>query len=364
LLPEISDRHISYTSVIFIPLMKKILVTGGCGYIGSHTIVSLIERGYEVISIDSLERGKAYVPDRVKLITGKSFHNHQINLCNLKSTRYVFETHNDIAGIIHFAAYKMVGESVEKPLRYYGNNLISLMNILICLREFNIPNFIFSSSSAVYGNVSELPVKEDTAVCEQESPYGRTKYFGEKMIADFQNTLAFRALILRYFNPGGCHESAWLGEPIEEHPENIIPAITKTAAGKQPEFNVHGADYPTRDGSCIRDYIHVMDVAEAHVMALEYLMKHSEKNSFSEIINLGIGNGVTVLEMIAAFEKATGIKLKYKIGPRRPGDAAAVYSDNSKVEKVLGWKPKRSLEDMMRSAWKWELENQKLEVKN
>jgi len=344
--------------------MKKILVTGGCGYIGSHTIVSLIEHGYEVISIDSLERGKSYVPDRVKLITGRSFHNHQVNLCNLKSTRYVFETHNDIAGIIHFAAYKMVGESVEKPLRYYGNNLISLMNILICLREFNVSNFIFSSSSAVYGNINELPVKEETPVYEQESPYGRTKYFGEKMIADFQNTTAFSTLILRYFNPAGCHESALLGEPIEENPANIIPAITKTAAGKQPEFIVNGADYPTRDGSCIRDYIHVMDVAEAHVMALEYLVNQSEKKSLLDIINLGIGNGVSVLEMVHAFEKATGVKLPYRIGQRRPGDASAVYSDISKAEKLLGWKPNRSLEEMMLSAWKWELANKKLEGAN
>lgn len=337
--------------------MKKILVTGGCGYIGSHTIVSLIERGYEVISIDSLERGKSYVPDRVKLITGKSFHNHQINICNLKSARYVFETHKDIEGIIHFAAYKMVGESVEKPLRYYGNNLISLMNILICLREFNIPNFIFSSSSAVYGNISELPVKEDTPVNEQESPYGRTKFFGEKIISDFQATIPFRALILRYFNPAGCHESAWLGEPIEDRPENIVPSITKTAAGKQAEFIVNGADYSTRDGSCIRDYIHVMDVAEAHVQALEYLMNNSEKKSLHDIINLGTGNGVSVLELIHAFEGATGVKLPYKIGPRRTGDAAAIYSDNGKAEKVLGWKPKRSIEEMMRSAWKWEQAN-------
>jgi UDP-glucose 4-epimerase len=341
--------------------MKKILVTGGCGYIGSHTIVSLIERGYEVISIDSLERGKSYVPDRVKLITGKSFHNYQVNLCNLKSTRSVFEMQKDFAGIIHFAAYKQVGESVEKPLRYYGNNMISLMNILVCLREFNIPHFIFSSSSSVYGDIIELPVKEDTPVTEQVSPYGRTKYFGEKMIEDFFNAYPFKTFILRYFNPAGCHESALLGEPIEETPMNIVPSITKTAAGKQDMFTMHGTDYPTHDGSCIRDYIHVMDVADAHVLALEKLMNSPDQNSLIDIINLGSGTGVSVLEMIHAFEKATKIKLPYQTGPRRTGDAMAVYADNSKAKDLLGWIPKRSLEEMMLSAWKWEIANKKLE---
>lgn len=337
--------------------MKRILVTGGCGYIGSHTIVSLLERGYEVISIDSLERGKPYVPERVKQITGKSFHNYQINLCNVKATHHVFDTEKNIDGVIHFAAYKMVGESVEKPFRYYGNNLISLMNVLICLREMKIPNFIFSSSSAVYGNVTSLPVKEDTPANEQESPYGRTKYFGEKMIEDIHHIHDFRALILRYFNPAGAHESALLGEPIEENPSNLIPSITRTAAGKQDTFTVYGSDYPTRDGSCIRDYVHVMDVAEAHVMALEYLANLSEQNSYLDVINLGTGNGISVLEMIAAFEKATNIKLPNQVGSPRAGDAIAVYSDISKAKEVLGWEPKRSLEEMMLSAWKWELAN-------
>lgn len=343
--------------------MKKILVTGACGYIGSHTIVSLLGRGYEVIGVDSMERGKDYIPERVKQITGKGFHNYRANLCNLKNARYVFETEKDIAAVIHFAAYKQVGESVEKPLRYYGNNLIALINILICLREFNVADFIFSSSSSVYGNIAELPVKEDTNVTEQTSPYGRTKYFSEKMISDFANIHRLKTFILRYFNPAGCHESALLGEPIEEKPLNLVPAITSVAAGRQEFFLVNGDDYPTRDGSCIRDYIHVMDVAEAHIAAMENLFSNTEQNSFTDVINLGTGNGISVLEMIKAFEKTTGHKLNYRHGPRRAGDPAAIYSDNTKAEKILKWKPGRSLETMMLSAWKWEQANASVDVK-
>ncbi len=339
--------------------MKKILVTGACGYIGSHTIVCLLEKGYDVVGIDSLERGKDYVPQRIKQITDKSFHNYQVNICNLKSFRYVFETEKNIDAVIHFAAYKLVGESVEKPLRYYGNNLIGVINMLICLREFNVSNFIFSSSSSVYGNIDVLPVKEDTPVTEQTSPYGRTKYFAEKMIQDFANIHVLKSFILRYFNPVGCHDSALIGEPVEEKPSNIIPAITSTAADPNKIFVVNGTDYPTRDGSCIRDYIHVMDVGEAHVVAMEKLFGIEAKKSVTEIVNLGTGKGISVLEMIAAFENATGIRLNFTSGPRRAGDPVAIYSDNTKAEKILGWKPHRSLEDMMRSSWKWEQVNRK-----
>jgi len=334
--------------------MKKILVTGGCGYIGSHTLVSLIEHGFEVVSIDSMERGKKYVPQRVEQITGKKIKNYEINLCNLRATRNVFVDHPDLAGIIHFAAYKMVGESVQKPLKYYGNNLLSLMNLLFCLREFKVPNFIFSSSSSVYGNIKELPVREDTPASIQVSPYGRTKFFGEQMIADFVIAHPFRALLLRYFNPVGAHESALLGEPIEEEPANLVPALTHTASGLQEKFIVNGTDYPTRDGSCVRDYIHVMDVADAHVNALEYLMNQVSTGACVDVINLGTGTGVTVLEMIKAFEKSTGIKLNVELGPRREGDAAAVYADNQKAKQLLGWECRRSLEEMMSSAWNWE----------
>jgi len=333
--------------------MKKILVTGGCGYIGSHTIVSLLEKGYDVISVDDFERGKPYVPDRITQITGKKIFNYRTNVCQLRSFRTVFTDHKDIEGIIHFAAHKMVGESVQRPLKYYANNISSLMNVLYCIREFNIPELIFSSSSSVYGNIGRLPLTEDSPAHTQTSPYGRTKYFGEQIIQDMLAVHNFKALSLRYFNPAGAHESALLGEPLEEKPEGLVPAITHVAAGKLEKFTVFGSDYPTRDGSCVRDYIHVMDIAEAHVSALEYLMEQKEASLY-DVINLGTGNGITVLEMIQAFEKATGKKLPYTIGERRAGDVVAVYSDNSKAKKLLGWQPVRSLEEMMRSAWRWQ----------
>ncbi|MBA3648504.1 MAG: UDP-glucose 4-epimerase GalE [Chitinophagales bacterium] len=334
----------------------KILVTGGCGYIGSHTIVDLLLKGYEVVSLDNFSRGKRYVPERIKQITGKDFINEEVELCDEAATRAIFIKHSGIDGIIDFAAYKMVGESVANPLLYYRNNLVSLINLLQCVQEFQIANFLFSSSSSAYGNVEKLPVQEDTPVTKQESPYGRTKFFGEHIIADAVNASPFNALILRYFNPAGSHESALLGEPFDEKPMNLVPAITRTAIGFQKKFIVHGIDYPTRDGSCIRDYIHVMDVAEAHTQALQYLMLKKNISPEPEIINLGTGNGVSVLEMITAFEQATGEKLNYHVGPRRTGDAIAVYSENTKAENLLHWKPRRSLEEMMKSAWEWEKE--------
>jgi UDP-glucose 4-epimerase len=316
--------------------------------------VALIEKGYHVISVDSFDRGKKYVPERVEKITGVPVKNYHLNLCNLRNTRSIFTENPDVDSIIHFAAYKQVNESVEKPLKYYGNNLISLMNLLVCVREFSIPNFIFSSSSSVYGNVTAVPVNENTPATQQVSPYGRTKFFGEQMINDLGRIHPFRALHLRYFNPAGAHDSALLGEPREDQPANILPALTKTAAGQQEKFIVHGTDYPTRDGSCVRDYVHVMDIAEAHVNACDYLINEVAETSCSEIINLGTGNGVTVLEMVNAFEESTGIKLAVEYGPRRQGDAVQVYADNRKAKEMLKWQPKRSLQQMMRSAWKWE----------
>lgn len=333
-----------------------VLVTGGCGYIGSHTLVDLIEKNYDVISVDNFSRGQRYVPQRIYQITGKRIVNIEADLNDLDATKKIFDEHPGIKAIIHFAAYKMVGESVDFPMRYYRNNLVSLINLLDCRQQYQVPFFIFSSSSSVYGNIGQLPVTEESLTCEQQSPYGRTKYFGEKMIADAVKADPFKALCLRYFNPVGSHESALLGEPFEEKPFNIIPAITRAAAGKMKEFVVLGNDYPTRDGSCIRDYIHVMDVAEAHTASLKYLAseKITGNGGSMEIINLGTGNGVSVLEMVQAFEKVTGIKLNYRIGERRAGDAVAVYSSNEKAESILKWKPKKNLDEMMLSAWKWE----------
>ncbi len=334
--------------------MKKIIVTGGCGYIGSHIIVSLLEKGYQVFSIDSLENGNENVPESIKKITGKEVHNFKINLCNLKALRAVLLSLDKVDGIIHCAAFKSVSESVFRPMRYYANNISSMMNVLLCVREFNVPHFVYSSSSSVYGNISELPVTENTPVIKQESPYARTKYIGEMMIDDMMQTHVFKSLKLRYFNPAGSHDSGLLGEVLTENPTSIVPAITRTAIGKQKQFVVNGIDYATRDGSCIRDYVHVMDIANAHLLALQYLMGLEDATACNDIMNLGTGNGVSVLEMIKAFEKASGKKLNVKNGERRTGDAIAVYSDCSKAKNKLGWEANRTLEQMMQSAWQWE----------
>ncbi|NUO02841.1 MAG: UDP-glucose 4-epimerase GalE, partial [Saprospiraceae bacterium] len=265
-----------------------------------------------------------------------------------------FEEHPDFAGVIHFAALKDVGESVFKPLSYFRNNLNSLFNILECMSEFGTTHFIFSSSCSVYGNIETLPATEAEPLKEPESPYARTKQMGEAVIRDFcVSRPGFSSVLLRYFNPAGAHESALIGESPANRASNLVPVITETAIGKRPETQVFGNDYPTRDGSCIRDYIHVMDLANAHTKALEYLLDgRSEKAC--EIFNLGAGEGVTVLEAIAAFEHATGQQLNYHIGPRRPGDVVAIYANYEKAARVLGWRPTRDMEAIMKSAWAWE----------
>lgn len=334
--------------------MQKVLVTGGCGYIGSHTIVDLIDNGFEVISIDNLINSERIVMDGIEAITGMRVRNYEVDLADIGRCREVFDQHADIAGIVHFAALKAVGESVEQPLRYYENNLCSLLNVLRCLKEYNIRNFIFSSSCSVYGNAKALPVTEETEFQEAESPYARTKQMGEHITRDFCKANSdIRAILLRYFNPAGAHETALIGEDPKYVALNLVPAITELAIGKRREFFVHGADYPTRDGSCIRDYIHVMDLANAHTKALQYLLKNRNQTN-CEVFNLGIGQGVTVMEAIQAFERVTGRKLDYKIGPRRPGDVVAIYSDYRKAAEKLHWQPSRNIDDIMRSAWEWE----------
>ena len=334
--------------------MAKILVTGGCGFIGSHTIVDLIENGYEVVCVDDNSRSTATVLEGVVKITGKTVKQYKVDLCNFDETFAIFQENIDIAGIIHFAAYKAVGESVEKPLMYYENNLASLINLLKCVQEFNTPWFVFSSSCTVYGNPDESLVTEETPQKPAESPYGATKQMGERIVEDFQKNASTQCILLRYFNPVGAHPSTLIGELPVGKPQNLVPAITQTAIGKLPKMIVHGNDYPTRDGSCIRDYIHVSDIAHAHTLAIRYLQEH-KNNSGCEIFNLGTGQGVTVLEAIAAFEKVSGRKLNYSIGPRRPGDVIAIYANNDKARQLLGWEPKYNLEDMMRTAWEWEV---------
>ena len=334
--------------------MPKILVTGGCGYIGAHTITDLLENGFEVISIDDNSRSSTYLLDGIEKITGTRVKNYKVNLCNFDETRAVFEENPDVSGIIHFAAYKAVGESVEKPLLYFENNMFSLINLLKCTQEFGIKHFVFSSSCTVYGNPDQIPVTESSPVKQAESPYGLTKQMGEQMIqelARLQKDTQF--ILLRYFNPVGAHPSGEIGELPLGKPANLVPAITQTAIGKLQKLTVFGSDYPTRDGSNIRDYIHVCDISHAHTLALEYL-RQGRNQTNCDIFNLGTGNGVTVLEAIHAFEKVSGVKLNYEIGPRRPGDVVAIYANNEKAVKELGWTLQYDLDAMMKTAWDWE----------
>jgi UDP-glucose 4-epimerase len=334
--------------------MKKVLVTGGTGYIGSHTVVDLIEHGFEVISVDNNSRSNPAMLEGIEKICNTKVKNYRVNLCNYEETRAIFEENKEIEGVVHFAAYKAVGESVEQPLLYFSNNMESLINILRCIDEFKIRHFVFSSSCTVYGNPDHIPVTEETPRKNAESPYGLTKQMGEQMIESFAAANKVTSnILLRYFNPAGAHPSALIGELPIGRPQNLTPVITQTAMGKIPELVVYGTDYPTRDGSCIRDYIHVCDLAHAHTLSLQYLMQHKNDTN-CEVFNLGSGDGITVLESIKAFEKVTGRQLNYRIGDRRPGDIVAIYANNDKAQKVLGWKTQYSLEDIMQTAWKWE----------
>lgn len=334
--------------------MKKILVTGGCGFIGSHTIVDLVENGYDVVCVDNNSRSNANMMDGIEKILNKKIKNYKVDLCNFDETHAVFQENPGITGIIHFAAYKAVGESVEKPLLYFENNLTSLVNILKCAEEFKVAHFVFSSSCTVYGNPDVMVVTEETPQKPAESPYGATKQMGERIVEDTVKASGLKAILLRYFNPVGAHPSINIGELPVGRPANLVPAITQTAIGKLPMMQVFGTDYDTRDGSCIRDFIHVCDIAHAHTLALDYLI--AEKNTSNcEVFNLGTGDGYTVLEAIAAFEQVSGVKLNYKLGPRRPGDVVAIYANNNKAKTSLLWNPKYGINDMMDTAWKWEL---------
>lgn len=339
---------------------NTILVTGGAGYIGSHTIIELLETtDFNIISIDNYSNSSPKTFERIELITGKKILNYEVDICNKALLEKIFENDKTILGIIHFAAFKAVGESVTNPQKYYHNNINSLLNILDSCIKYNILNFIFSSSCSVYGNISELPVKENTKFGQAESPYAYTKQIGEQIIKDYAKAYSqLQTTALRYFNPVGAHMSGLNGELSINKPNNLVPIITNTAIGKIETMTVYGNDYPTRDGTCVRDYVHVTDIANAHIKALNQLIEHQNKTNFS-VFNLGSGKGVSVLEAIVAFEKTSGTKLKYKIGPKRDGDVVAIYSDNSYTEKTLHWFAKYSLDDMMSSAWKWELEQQK-----
>lgn len=334
--------------------MTKIAVTGGCGFIGSHTVVDLIEHGYEVISIDSNIRSNPNILEGVEKITGVKVKNYAVDLCDFEKTKVIFEENPDIEGIIHFAALKSVMESTSTPLMYHRNNENSLINILECCQQYKVKHFIFSSSCSVYGNVKTLPVTEETPLSEAESPYARTKQVGEMIIQDFAKSKpSTNAVILRYFNPAGAHPSGEIGEVSWGRPIYLVPVITDTALGKRKSMTVFGTDYDTRDGSCIRDYIYILDLAHAHTKAIQFL-EQAKNDSNCEVFNLGMGEGVTVLEAINAFEKETGVKLNYTLGERRAGDVVAVYADTKKANTVLGWTPQYTIEDIMRTAWAWD----------
>jgi UDP-glucose 4-epimerase len=332
----------------------KILVTGGLGYIGSHTVVELLNEGYDVLIIDNLSNSSIEVLDGIQAITGKRPHFEKLDLKHKQEVSDFFKKHPDILGIIHFAASKAVGESVQNPLMYYENNINTLVYVLQELEGLNQKNFIFSSSCTVYGQADELPITEDAPVKPAESPYGNTKQIGEEIIGDTCKVNSnLKCVALRYFNPIGAHNSAQIGELPIGIPQNLVPYITQTAIGLREQLSVFGGDYPTADGTCIRDYIHVVDLAKAHVVALQRLIENKNQSNF-EIFNLGTGKGSSVLEAIQSFEKVTGEKLNYKIVERREGDVTAAYAETSKAEKVLGWKTELSLDDAMSSAWKWE----------
>ena len=333
--------------------MSKILVTGGTGYIGSHTVVELHNAGYTPVIVDNLSNSNKQILDQIEEITGVRPAFYEFDLCDTDKVTAFVQENPDISGIIHFAASKAVGESVAKPLKYYHNNFFSLINLLNAYQGKKI-NFVFSSSCTVYGEPDVLPVTESAPVKKATSPYGNTKQIAEEIL---QETAAaydnYQVIALRYFNPVGAHASALIGELPIGVPQNLLPFITQTAIGKREKLTVFGGDYDTPDGSCVRDYIHVVDLAKAHVAAIRLLEKGNPKGSY-DVFNIGTGNGYSVLEAIAAFEKASGQKLNYEVGPRREGDVVKVWGDVSKSAQELGWKAELGIDEMMASAWAWE----------
>lgn len=351
--------HYNFLSLLDINIsIMKILVTGGLGFIGSHTVVELLQKDYEVVIIDNLSNSSISVLEGITSITQKSPQFHKIDLKDKLRLSEFFEEHHDLDGIIHFAASKAVGESVEKPLLYYENNINTLVLVLQEMRRKELSNFIFSSSCTVYGQADELPITEEAPVKKAESPYGNTKQIGEEIIQEYAKTNPqFNAISLRYFNPIGAHKSTEIGELPIGVPQNLIPFITQTAAGKRKELSVFGNDYPTPDGTAVRDYIHVVDLAKAHIVALERLINAKNKKNY-EVFNLGTGKGNSVLEVIQAFEKVSQQKLPYKIVDRREGDITAAYADTTKANTDLGWKAELGIEDSLKSAWEWQLKQE------
>jgi UDP-glucose 4-epimerase len=331
----------------------KVLVTGGIGFIGSHTIVELQHAGHEVVAIDNLENSNEQVIKNIETITGKSIHFFKGDIRDKRALEHLFLSHRDINAVIHFAAYKAVGESVQKPLAYYENNIGGTINLIEAMQAHKVNMLVFSSSCTVYGDVgeNELPITENSPVVKANSPYGNTKKICEEMLQDVARVSPTKIVSLRYFNPIGAHDSALIGELPTGVPNNLVPYITQTAIGKRSSLTVHGNDYPTRDGSCIRDYIHVVDLAKAHVKAIDFL--NTTAPGFS-VFNIGTGNGNTVLEVVKTFEKISGRSLNYTIGPRRTGDVVQIFANCDRAHKELNWKAERSLENALETAWNWE----------
>lgn len=333
-----------------------ILVTGGAGYIGSHTIIELLKKNNEIIILDNFSNSEKYILKNISAISSKPYIFENVDVSDLHALDNLFKKY-EIHAVIHFAAYKSVGESVKNPLAYYSNNIGGLVSLLKCCEKYDVNKFIFSSSCTVYGEPSEQKIGESSKVVKPSSPYGNTKKICEEIIEDYSKGTNFKAILLRYFNPVGAHESGLLGDNPKGIPNNLIPYLTKVVNKELPHLNVFGNDYNTPDGTCIRDYIHVSELAEAHVKALEYVNK-IPKGSI-DAINLGTGQGNSVLEVINAFEEATGKKVNYKFSPRRPGDVEAIFANPSKAKKELGWEAKLTLKDMMKSAWNYQMTNNK-----
>jgi len=340
---------------------SKILVTGGTGYIGSHTIVELQALGFEVIVIDSLKNSFAGVLNQVEKISGIKPTFYEFDLCDKSALDNFFYTETNIDAIIHFAALKAVGESVDNPLLYYKNNMLSLINLLDAMIKYNLKNIVFSSSCTVYGQPDVLPVSEQSPMKKAESPYGQTKQMAEQILSDVVKSAGINVIALRYFNPIGAHDSSLIGEFPIGAPNNLVPMITQTAMGIREKLMVFGDDYNTKDGSCVRDYIHVVDIAKAHVIAIERLLKSKNKTNY-EVFNLGTGNGFTVLETIKTFEKVSNTKLNYEITSRRSGDVEKVFADTNFANKELGWKAERDLENMLLTAWNWQIKLKDLKL--
>lgn len=338
-------------------MSKTVLVTGGLGYIGSHTVVELISKGYRVLIVDNLSNSEKFILERIEKLTGAKPVFYEVDLCDELALTEIISNHQ-IDVIIHFAAFKSVSESVKEPLKYFQNNLLSMLNLIAQMKIAGIKHLIFSSSATVYGQPDELPVTESTSFKKALSAYGSTKQMGEEIIEKVTMAGVINAISLRYFNPVGAHASGMIGELPKGIPNNLFPYVMQTASGKLKILTVFGNEYNTNDGTCIRDYIHVVDLAKAHVAACERLLQQKSTTAY-EVFNIGTGTGTSVWEIINAFEKDTGIKLNYKIGPKREGDIAVIYADTEKANKILGWRAELSLDDMINSAWRWELSRER-----